>query len=141
MPQGESAEDHVVLGTTFIRLNDLENAHRQFEMAVALDEGHAEARFHLANVLSGRGDVAGAVIHYERALAINPDNAEAHQNLGLALQRLGQFEPPSPTTRPRWRPRRSPPSFTSAWATPVGILVDMITPSRTMRRHSRSIPA
>jgi tetratricopeptide (TPR) repeat protein len=89
---GPSAEDHVVLGTTFIRINDLASAHRQFEMAVALDEGHAEARFHLANVLSGRGDVADAVIHYEKVLAINPDNAEAHQNLGLALQRLGQFE-------------------------------------------------
>ena len=89
---GQSADDRVVLGTTFMRINDLESAQRQFETAVGLDEGHAEARFHLANVLSGRGDVAGAVIHYERALAINPDNAGAHQNLGLALQRLGQFE-------------------------------------------------
>jgi tetratricopeptide (TPR) repeat protein len=89
---GPSAEDHVVLGTTFIRINDLAGAHRQFEMAVALDEGHAEARYHLANVLSGRGDVTDAVIQYERVLAIDPDNAEAHQNLGLALQRLGQFE-------------------------------------------------
>lgn len=89
---GQSAEDHVVLGMTFIRINDLESAHRQFEMAVALDEGHAEARFHLANVLGGRGNVADAVIQYERVLAIDPDKAEAHQNLGLALQRLGQFE-------------------------------------------------
>ena len=89
---GQSAADHVVLGMTFIRINDLESAHRQFELAVALDEGNADARFHLANVLSGRGDVADAVIHYEKSLAINPDNAQAHQNLGLALQRLGQFE-------------------------------------------------
>jgi tetratricopeptide (TPR) repeat protein len=89
---GNSAEDHVVLGTAFVRLNDLESAHRQFEMAVALDEGHAEARFHLANVLSGRGDFADAVIHYERGLALDPDNADARQNLGLALQGLGQFE-------------------------------------------------
>src|SRR5712692_4446365 len=87
-----TAEDHVVLGTTFIRINDLAGAHRQFEMAVALDEGHAKARFHLANVLSGRGDVADAVIQYERVLAIDKDNADAHQNLGLALQRIGQFE-------------------------------------------------
>src|ERR1700688_57210 len=33
----QSAEDHVVLGTTFIRIDDLRNARRQFEMAVALD--------------------------------------------------------------------------------------------------------
>src|SRR5450631_4042473 len=96
---GQSAEDHVVLGTTFIRINDLESARRQFEMAVAFDEGHAEARFHLANVLCGRGDVADAVIQYERALAIDPDNGEAHQNLGLAFQRLGQFESALPHHR------------------------------------------
>jgi tetratricopeptide (TPR) repeat protein len=89
---GPSAENHVVLGTSFIRISDLESAHRQFEMAVALDEGHAEARFHLANVLSGRGDVAAAVVHYEKVLAIDPDNGQAHQNLALVLQRLGQFE-------------------------------------------------
>jgi tetratricopeptide (TPR) repeat protein len=88
----DSADNHVVLGTSFMRTNDLENAHRQFEIAVARDGGHAEARFHLANVLAGRGEVADAVTHYEKALAINPDNVEAHQNLGLALQRLGQFQ-------------------------------------------------
>ena len=87
-----SADDHVVLGTTFIRINDVASAHRQFEMAVALDEGHAEARFHLANILGGRGDVADAVIQYERVLAIDKNNAQAHQNLGLTLQSLGQFE-------------------------------------------------
>src|SRR3979411_2047796 len=38
---GPSAEAHVVLGTTFIRISNLESAHRQFEMAVAIDEGHA----------------------------------------------------------------------------------------------------
>ncbi len=89
---GQSAEDHVVLGTTFIRVNDLENARRQLEMAVALDEGHAKARFHLANVLSSTGDVANAVVQYEKVLAIDSGNAEVHHNLGLALQRLGQFE-------------------------------------------------
>src|SRR3954469_14799658 len=35
---GRSADDHVVLGTTFTRVNDFENAQRQFEMAVACDE-------------------------------------------------------------------------------------------------------
>ncbi|MGA7804796.1 tetratricopeptide repeat protein, partial [Bradyrhizobium sp.] len=89
---GDSAEDHLLLGTTYIRINDLDSAHRQFEIAVARDAGHAEARLHLANVLSGRGDFAAAVTQYEKALGIDPGNAEAHQNLGLTLQRLGQFE-------------------------------------------------
>ena len=89
---GRSAVDLVLLGTTLIRIKDLEGAQRQFEMAVALDERHVEPRLHLANVLSGQGDVAGAATQYERALAIDPRHAEAHQNLGLALQQLGRFE-------------------------------------------------
>ena len=87
-----SAEDDIALGTTFIRINDLESARRQFEKAVARDERNAAARFHLANVLGGRGDVADAVIQYEKGLAIDPNNAEARQNLGLALLRLGRFQ-------------------------------------------------
>src|SRR5438045_263849 len=77
-----SADDHVVLGTTFARLNDLENAYRQFDMAVARDGSNAQARLHLANVLGGRGEVTEAVNQYERVLAIDPNNAEAHQKLG-----------------------------------------------------------
>jgi tetratricopeptide (TPR) repeat protein len=89
----QSAEDHVALGKAFSRINDLESAHHHFEMAAAFEgEGHVEARLHLANILSGRGDSGGAATQYEKVLAINPDHGEAHQNLGLALQRLGQFE-------------------------------------------------
>ena len=81
----QSAEDHVVLGTTFIRINDLENARRQFEMAVALDERHAQARFHLANVMSSCGEIADAVVQYEKVLTIEENNGQVHHNLGLAL--------------------------------------------------------
>src|SRR5579871_3054032 len=88
----QSAADHVLLGTSYIRMGELERAHRHFETAVAIDEGNAKARFHLANVLCARDNFADALPHYERALAINPDDAEVHQNFGLALQRLGQFE-------------------------------------------------
>jgi tetratricopeptide (TPR) repeat protein len=89
---GRSVEDHIVLGTTFIRINDLDGARHHLETAIALDPAHAGARFHLANVLCSRGEVAEALIQYEKTLAIDPKNAEAHQNLGLALQRLGQFQ-------------------------------------------------
>jgi len=89
---GQNVDDQITLGTTFIRINDVESALRHLGTAVRLDQGHAGARFHLANVLSSRGAVAEAVTQYEKALAIEPNNAEAHQNLGVALQRLGQFQ-------------------------------------------------
>jgi tetratricopeptide (TPR) repeat protein len=86
-----SVEDHLALGTGFARIKDPERARHHFEQAVRLDERHAEARLHLANVLIA-GDVAGAVTQYQTVIAIDPNNAEAHQNLGLVLQRLGQYQ-------------------------------------------------
>jgi tetratricopeptide (TPR) repeat protein len=38
------------------------------------------------------GQLETAVKHFEQALAIKPDNAEAHSNLGNTLQELGQLE-------------------------------------------------
>jgi len=89
---GQTVDDQTVLGTTLIRINDLDGARHHLEAAIALDPTQAGARFHLANVLCTRGDVAAAVTQYEQALAIDPKNAEVHQNLGLALQRLGRYQ-------------------------------------------------
>src|SRR5712671_4929627 len=96
---GPSAEDHVVLGTTFIRISDLASAHRQFEMAVALDEGHAEARFHLANVLSGRGDVADAVIQTKECLRSIRTTRKPIKILDWLSSGLVNSRPPWPTIR------------------------------------------
>ena len=38
------------------------------------------------------GQLDAAVKCYEKALAINPDYAEAHNNLGNALRRLGKLD-------------------------------------------------
>ena len=37
------------------------------------------------------GRLPEAIGHYEAALAIDPDSAEAHNNLGIALARLGRL--------------------------------------------------
>jgi tetratricopeptide (TPR) repeat protein len=89
---GGRVEDHVVLGTAFGRINDLNGARQHLEEAVRLDKGHCDARLHLANMLHRAGDIDAAVKRYQEALAIDPNRVEAHQNLGLALQSLGQFE-------------------------------------------------
>src|ERR1700751_1225444 len=68
---GQSAADHVLLGTSYIRIGELERGHHHFETAVALDQGNAKARLHLANVLCARGNFADALLHYERELAID----------------------------------------------------------------------
>ncbi len=39
---------------------------------------------------SQKGQADEAIVHYERALEINPDNADAHNNLGNAFLHKGQ---------------------------------------------------
>ena len=46
----------------------------------------------LAASLAERGDLSAAVKLLERALEIQPDYAEAHNNLGLVLVRSGRQE-------------------------------------------------
>jgi tetratricopeptide (TPR) repeat protein len=41
------------------------------------------AHYNLAKALSDRGQVDAAIAHYQKALEIKPDYAEAHNNLGL----------------------------------------------------------
>jgi tetratricopeptide (TPR) repeat protein len=43
------------------------------------------AHFNVGVALAGRGQVDAAIDHYQRALEIKPDYAEAHNNLGSAL--------------------------------------------------------
>jgi hypothetical protein len=49
-----------------------------------------EGYYNLANTLAALGQPDEAVAHYERALALRPDYAEAHNNLGTVLMAQGQ---------------------------------------------------
>ena len=39
-----------------------------------------------------RGQVDAAIAHYQKALEIKPDYAEAHNNLGAIMARRGQID-------------------------------------------------
>jgi superkiller protein 3 len=54
--------------------------------------GAVEFFINHGRALANEGDYAGAVAQYERALAIEPDMAEAYYYLGQALNGLGQRE-------------------------------------------------
>jgi tetratricopeptide (TPR) repeat protein len=50
------------------------------------------AHYNLGEVLRQKGEVDEAIAHYQRALEIHPDYAEAHNSLGNALLRKGQVD-------------------------------------------------
>ena len=61
--------------------------------ALSLDDDSAEARTTLASVKAVYNyDFAGALIDYERAIQLHPNDATAHHWLGVDLARLGQTE-------------------------------------------------
>lgn len=59
---------------------------------VAITPAYDQAQNNLGAALNDRGDTRQAVEHFEAALRANPDFAEAHFNLGLALASLGRSD-------------------------------------------------
>jgi glutathione synthase/RimK-type ligase-like ATP-grasp enzyme len=64
-------------------------ARTAYQQAVLHHPGNKIARVNLANLLREENDPAGARLHYQLALAIDPDLPEAHQGMAWALNELG----------------------------------------------------
>ena len=60
-------------------------------------------KYKLLNIRGNRyanlGQLDTAVSYYKKSLAIKPDYAEAHYNLGFSLHRLGQLDAAVEATR------------------------------------------
>ena len=69
------------LGTIFLDQQRYELAQAQFEEAIRIDPGYLRARVRLGDVLSARGDEAGAIREYTRAA-----QAGAEDEWGKAAQ-------------------------------------------------------
>jgi hypothetical protein len=64
-------------------------ARTAYLQAVRHHPGDKIVRVNLANLLRDEHDLAAAKLHYEAALAIDPDFPEAHQGMALVLNELG----------------------------------------------------
>ena len=68
------------------------SAEEAWRRTLAIDAGNPEARFHLGNLLRERGDAQGALVEYRVARARSPGHAAVLNNLGLALEAMGERE-------------------------------------------------
>ena len=90
-----SAEAHLSLGRLLQRRGDAAGAAAAFDEAGRLNQKKADVQASTFAVGVGRaraasGDVSGAVEQFERALALAPENFEAHYELAKAFTLAGR---------------------------------------------------
>ena len=84
----DRAEAHNELGAAFSAIpGRMDEAIAQYREALRLDPGYAPAWRNLGAASFNQGDIAGAVEAFQDAVRLQPDSADAHYTLGLALSR------------------------------------------------------
>ncbi len=69
-----------------------ESSETLFQRMIAVLEGNYMAHYNMGNLYSRQDKLAEAVKHYEAALKVEPNYAEAHNNFGEVLLRQGRFD-------------------------------------------------
>ena len=83
-----TADEHVRLGATYERDARTDLATRSYEAALRRERDHAGAHLGLGNLAAARGDLAEAERGYRAALAADPSQPDAMNNLAwVHLQR------------------------------------------------------
>ncbi|SHH27883.1 tetratricopeptide repeat protein [Ferrimonas marina] len=73
-------------------VNQPQQALAQFDKALALDSGFADAHYNKARLLQQQGHNAKAQGHYQRALSLQPNHGGAQLGLGQTLVAEGQLD-------------------------------------------------
>ncbi len=84
------ADAHIIAGSSYLLLGDLDQAQRAFELAAGLNPRSPAAEERLGAVLGKRGKYADAEKAYEASLAIVPDYAPALNGLAEVLSKEGK---------------------------------------------------
>jgi Tfp pilus assembly protein PilF len=83
---------HHTLGLLYRQAGRPDDAIRELERAIELDDHSVESYINLGAIYFDQGDVDRALELNEKALAITPQMAEAHVNIGLIRQQQGDAE-------------------------------------------------
>ena len=84
------AEAHIIAGSSYLLLGDLDQAQRAFDLAAGLNPRSPAALERLGRVLAMRGRNADAEKAYESSLTVAPDYAPALSGLAEILAREGK---------------------------------------------------
>jgi tetratricopeptide (TPR) repeat protein len=76
-----SPQNHNNLGDYYSRQGDLGKAIEEFQKAITLKPGYADAYHNLANAYQQKGEFDLAITNYQEAIKYNPTLWQSHQNL------------------------------------------------------------
>lgn len=90
------------LGNTYYRLGDFESAARHYAMAAKAGDKTLQemAHYNLGNTAFRKKDYKTAIEQYEKALALDPDDQKAKENMAFVKQVMAQEPPPQEKPQP-----------------------------------------
>src|SRR5262249_45057214 len=94
------AEAHMFLGTTLLTLGRVDAAIAEIREALRLEPDNGQAHQALARAhWVGKGDFAGAIPIFERAIELNPEAGYSYLQLALLLAWTGSLDRPAEVSR------------------------------------------
>ncbi|HIJ96082.1 MAG TPA: hypothetical protein HPP94_10200 [Desulfuromonadales bacterium] len=89
----ENVHAHVGLGKVFYgkdKEHDTALAEQEFEKVITMDPNFPMIYTYLGNIKLNKGDLAGALYCYSKAIEVYPYDNEARLNRGITLEKLGR---------------------------------------------------
>ncbi|OGP49648.1 MAG: hypothetical protein A2Y79_04970 [Deltaproteobacteria bacterium RBG_13_43_22] len=74
------------------QLQNWKNSMTVFQHALKVTRKNYQAHFGIGNDLFSKGNIQGAIFHYQEALRYNPDHPDVRNNYGNILMGLGKYE-------------------------------------------------
>ena len=86
------ADDLKIVALDYALLDDYTSAAKYLEMALEIDPGNLEARYHLGRVRYQQNRFDEAIAAFEAVLRKDPGHVKAQDNLGLCLEGQGKLD-------------------------------------------------
>ena len=83
---GDSAEARLMMGTTYLLINDHANALNEFKRAVELNPQLPTVNSFYGQTLVRMGNTDEAMIYFRRELALNPNDFDSNLQMGILLK-------------------------------------------------------